>query len=512
MTNSIYTPLSPDNRINALIVGQQWGDSVGYGISLSYSIPQGAAYWINNYAGNEPDSWSALDDTQASAFRQALGAWSDVANINFTEVADSQSYGDIRVAFSQAVTDAAGWAYVPGLGEEAGDLWLNRFSGGTYQVGSFGYTTFLHEIGHALGLAHPFEVKENNNALLVAHEDSSQYSLMSYNDFDGVGDTFTSTDNNNFLWYPSQATGPMLYDILAIQYLYGQNLNTRTGDDIYTFSNSNVEFKAIWDADGEDTFDLSNQTFSVEVDLSEGAFSSIGIKETWDDNLGIITSPATKNISIAYDVVIENVIGGSGDDILIGNASNNRISGGAGNDYLIGGLGDDTALYQGKRADYQLFMEGDKLIVDSFSFEGQDSLSGIEWLEFQDQTISTLLYNNIKPQTSDDVILSPEEGSQNHINYFLLSLSSPLVLDASVQFRTLDGTALAGIDYIYTSGQAVIEAGELHTVIGVEIIADTIAEDDETFFLEVFNPSGARFPGEEIILTAIRTIIDDDFM
>jgi len=508
------TPLSGNSTVDALITGQHWGNGLSKEIFISYSIPQGISYWSAFYQGDEPSSWGALDSSESNAFRQALEAWSDIANINFFEVNDGQTYGDIRVAFSQEVSNSgsAGWAYVPGPSEEAGDIWLDSFSGGTYQIGSFGYTTFLHEIGHALGLAHPFELKEGNNSILSGIENTAQYTLMSYSDYEGVGDTFIPSGRSGYSWYPAQASTPMLYDILAMQYLYGQNLSTRTGNDIYTFSSDSVEFKTIWDAAGNDTFDLSNQTLSVEVDLNAGTFSSIGLQETWDDNFGIVTSKALDNIAIAFDVVIENVIGGTGDDVLIGNQADNQLTGGEGDDQLIGGFGSDTAIFQGVLQDYQIFIQGNTLVVSS-SEEGVDYLTDIEYLSFQDQTISALLYSAFKPQTPDEVITRPEEGDTNSINYFLLSLSGALNVDASVQYRTIDGTAIAGLDYVYATGEAVIKAGDTHTVIGVEIIADNIAEANENFFLEVSDPQpiGVGFPNDALVLTALRTIVDDDF-
>ncbi len=514
--SSSTTPLSPDSRINALLTGQHWGFSVGESITLSYSIPQGSALWVANYAGNEPSNWSALDAAQTSAFQQALNTWAEVADINFSQVTDGHTYGDIRVAFSQLVSDdptAAGWAYIPGDPEESGDIWLDRSSGGTYQAGSFGYATFLHEIGHALGLGHPFETKTGNPNLLTGSENSSRYSVMSNQDYEGAGFTFTATGANSYSWYPVQATGPMLYDILAIQYLYGANMRTRTGDDTYTFSNSSAELQAIWDAGGNDTFDLSNQNLAQRVNLNAGQFSAIGIKETWQDNQGIVVSAVSDNIAIAYDVIIENVIGGSGNDTLTGNQYGNQLTGGSGSDILIGGQGIDTAIYTENFSHYALSTNQSlQIVVNDLSNGDSDSLSEIEWLQFKDQTISAAALNGNVPQNPDEVILDPSEGSENHINYFLLSLPTALGHEASVEYRTLDGSALAGLDYKATSGLAVIAAGQTSTVIGVEIIADTIVEDDETFFLEVSNPSGANFPEGEIILTAMRTIVNDDFV
>lgn len=134
----------------------------------------------------------------------------------------------------------------------------------------------------------------------------------------------------------------MLYDILAIQTMYGVNSATHYTDDNYVFSNDadNPDIQALWDAGGTDTFNADNQTESVFINLTPGEFSSIG---TGDRNKAYI--------AIAYQVAgqennwIENAIGGSGDDTLTGNDANNELTGGKGNDTLVGGVGNDTYLY-----------------------------------------------------------------------------------------------------------------------------------------------------------------------
>ncbi len=513
---STTTPISGNPRINPLITGQQWGVNFGEGVILSYSIPQGSAYWVADYAGGEPDSWSALNTSQINSFHQTLDAWAEVADITFNQVEDAETYGVIRVAFSQVVTDnptAAAWAYIPGEPEESGDIWLDRFSGGTYQPGSFGYTTLLHEIGHALGLAHPFESKKNNDSLLSDEEDSTQYTVMSNTDYEGAGYTFTQTGENSYSWYTVQPTTPMLYDLLAMQYLYGPNLTTRTGDDTYVFSNSQAELRTIWDAGGIDTLDLSNQSTDLQVDLNDGRFSSIGIKETWDSKQGVVVSSAADNIAIAYDTFIENIIGGSGNDRLTGNEFNNQLRGGLGNNILIGGQGTDTAIFDGNFSEHSIANKGlGQLDVNTLATGDTNTLHEIEWLQFNDQLIAASQFNGNVPQNPGEVDVSPQEGSGNHINYFLLFIPETLSTNATVNYRTLDGSAIAGEDYIAASGIALIEAGKTSTLIGVEIIADSIQEDDETFFLEVSNPVGGSFPNNEIVLTAMRTIVNDDFV
>ncbi|SEG66061.1 beta strand repeat-containing protein [Bosea lathyri] len=73
--------------------------------------------------------------------------------------------------------------------------------------------------------------------------------------------------------------------------------------------------------DGIDTVDYSAETASVTIDLGTGKATGDGIAK---DRLA----------------GIENVIGGSGDDVLIGNNLANVLDGGAGNDRIVAGAGD----------------------------------------------------------------------------------------------------------------------------------------------------------------------------
>ncbi len=114
------------------------------------------------------------------------------------------------------------------------------------------------------------------------------------------------------------------------------------------------------------------------------------------------------------------------------------------------------------------------------------------------------------PHKASDVSVHPIESEHNTINYFLLALPKPLAFDASVNYITRDGTAIAGEDYIATSGTAIIPAGSTYIAIAVELIGDAIKEENETFSLVISNPFGGLFPAHISEISATHTIIDND--
>lgn len=325
-------PASSITYIDALLSGEKWGAGVGTGLDLTYSFPGESAVWSTaatslggygpRYGTGEP--WSAdyapLNESQKAYFRAALATWAEVTNVRFVEVQDTATRcGDIRVAFTGAIEpNTSAHAYYPyDRNGSGGDVWISPYTSANDDpsVGTFGFMIYVHETGHALGLKHPFD----DSPTLSAAYDTTQYTVMSYEDQPGT-DTFP--------------VGPQLYDIAAIQYIYGPNMSTRTGNDSYRFSDTAEEVRAIWDAGGTDTLDASNQTRGASIDLAAGAFSSIGVRSDG--------SPASNNIAIAYGVVIENANGGSGDDTITGNAAANVIATGGGADVVSAGPGNDT--------------------------------------------------------------------------------------------------------------------------------------------------------------------------
>jgi hypothetical protein len=129
---------------------------------------------------------------------------------------------------------------------------------------------------------------------------------------------------------------------------------------------------------------------------------------------------------------------------------------------------------------------------------------------FFDISDSNLTLSSAAATTTNTAATRFNEGSSNHINYFKLALSTALSIDSSVSFETRNGTAIAGSDYIASSGKATIPAGKTETLIGVTIIADSIAEADETFSLVITQPINGTFPQNVSEITATHTILNDD--
>jgi serralysin len=330
---------------------------------FTYSIPGADSVWSAYGAGEEPSSsYSTLSAAQGANFTAAIGLWDELIAPDFTKVSDDGSgSGEVRMAFTAMDSGTAGYAYSgtpTSPGGKVGDVWLNSDDTGlTYDSGTYGFTTMLHEIGHTLGLKHPFETPT-----LPAQYDNTRYTLMAYDPpSDGLITTFTSNGSSIYSQraYIVEVT-PMVIDISAVQSIYGAETTTRTGNNTYSYTDDSGDvLRAIYDAGGNDTIDMSACTRDCAIDLTPGAYSSISEWSTaeqiayWQalypgaDSFIAAQFDAnsyqwTDNLGIALTTTIENAHGGSADDTITGNAVNNILLGNGGNDTLEGGLGDDT--------------------------------------------------------------------------------------------------------------------------------------------------------------------------
>jgi len=344
-------------------------DPVGTAVEITYGFMSSAPSY--GYGGGGT-GFSVFDADQRTAAANVLGFYAEISKITFTAGPDGEGQ-QIGFGNNEQGGGASGYGFFPELlsdpdGGLGGDVWINSDDESTLDLaaGEHGLATLIHEIGHALGLEHPGNYAGGQAPHLDAAVDTTQYSAMSYNMHSrSLWREVTDTGGGfSINWYSIEPSTPMLYDIAAIQYLYGANMTTRSGNTVYAFQPDEPFLMCIWDGGGTDTITVSNFSTSCTINLNAGAFSSIAILPDpypggTDPNASEIYN-GSNNLSIAFGVTIENATGGSGADRLIGNGvantltgsngndtlegggGNDRLNGGGGNDRLIGGSGEDT--------------------------------------------------------------------------------------------------------------------------------------------------------------------------
>jgi len=318
---------SGNASIDNLLAGAVWGNGLGGNDIVRLTVSYSTANSVYR-GGAAPSPVQTFAPAQIEAARKAMALLSAVCNVQFEEVVDSRSVaGDIRWGQSgNATAVPTAYAMYPSTQATGGDIWIgpNYPSYKNPVEGGYAFYIYTHELGHAMGLNHVHE----GSVAARPGEDSVKYSVMSYRDF--AGDDLGSIASK---YLP---TTYMINDIAALQFLYGANMNHRTGDDVYSWAANRSVYETIWDAGGNDTIDASNQAQGVKIDLNPGQWSEIGV--AFDNSQAMVRDTLT----IAYGATIENAIGSAHDDRLIGNAVANALTGGAGNDILDGNGGNDV--------------------------------------------------------------------------------------------------------------------------------------------------------------------------
>lgn len=105
---------------------------------------------------------------------------------------------------------------------------------------------------------------------------------------------------------------------------------------------------------------------------------------------------------------------------------------------------------------------------------------------------------------SDRTVYEGNAGTTNA--NFTVSLSSAAGVAVTVNYTTANGTATSGSDYSSASGTLTIPAGDVTGVISVSVTGEVIQESDETFFVNLNNPTNSTLVDSQ----GLGMILNDD--
>ena len=350
--------------------------------------------------------------------------------------------GDIAIASKSMDELTLGYSYMPGgsVKNSAGDIFINsNFIDEDYKKGGMAYGTILHELGHALGLDHPFS---DGYYAGVSINDT----IMSYNSYDG----YDSITNNSYSIY--SYTSFQEADIAALCSIY--TAETLQSDDTYILADelfSEVisgyiipitdNIHTIYDNGGSDTLSLAGIDGTSYLDLSSSTQSVI------------VYGDVHHYLNIASQTAIENIIGSNQNDTFVLNGSHNTVDGKAGVDKV----------YIESADTLRVDALGNQILLSSKE-SGLDTLTNVEQLYVNNLLVDTSLYQREQKhyahETADDIArlylsvfdrLSDEAGLDYWINDYISGTSLKNIAASFVlsdEFASLYGSSQSSSNYI----------------------------------------------------------------
>ncbi|MCQ0988135.1 M10 family metallopeptidase [Jiella marina] len=519
--SAVYSTFTGNLFVDGVLFGTRWTGPITY--SFADDISDFGPNYRFSFGGlNELNAAQQFavryilgdsDPSAASPIAFTYGSFTDVATIPLNYVANPTSPTTMVLAEAFSVSDSQGeinanpiptaFAMFPDPADPSdqasGDVIFGT-QGGQYQdprAGNFAWATHIHEIGHALGLKHGHRADHGLNDrgpdyVIPAWRNSLDYSVMTY-----------SSSPNVFLrsGYQTERYGfpqtLMMLDIAALQHLYGADFTTNATNTVYSWStttgemfvngvgqglpgagdtsfDSNKIFLTIWDGGGIDTYDMSNYSTALHIDLAPGESSRMDPAQravTHQRPIQVGVEPGEALISqgnvfnaLLYQgdtrSLIENANGGSGNDwidgnqannVLVGNDGNDVLNGREGSDVLRGGAGNDVLL--GDRRSVQGY-EGPGFVNVPFGQPINTPQTAFDLTPY----IGTVSSPNVFLSDTNPHVSAVVTADNNGLDAFRIYVAAPGImiidvdnasfqgLDALIELFDANGTPLAASD------------------------------------------------------------------
>lgn len=365
------TTATGDPNLDGFISGKKWADA-----TVTYSFPTGPADYLTPDAKGWEQGAVGFSPAMQLAARTAFREVESFTNLKFEEITAKPEDATIKLAGTTLYGSVGGFSRGVGEADNNGEVWMGQKwldTHGPEEFGDLSWMVTFHEIGHSLGLNHTDENRGIGGTSVPIAFDTQEYTVMSYKSYPQP-----NPRDNGFATFDEQhPQSYMRSDIAALQSMYGADFTTNAGATVYGFDPAtgemsvngvgqgappaaNVLYRTIWDGGGNDTYDFSAYTTHLNVDLSPGGGTDVDrdgnlqaanlnrrFYFSGDKQLGPEVY-AGGQVFNAYlfegdpRSLIENAIGGSGDDSILGNEAFNLLDGNAGNDTLRGFAGNDT--------------------------------------------------------------------------------------------------------------------------------------------------------------------------
>lgn len=420
-----------------------------------YYLPDTAAK-LGKISSGYKDGYSVdpMSQSHISAIKKALKLFSDVANINFVEV-DTFNPFQVELLFLSLTANGRLGGFSKTFPVSVPTNSKVAVTAAALQNGDLQklLQTYLHEIGHSLGLRHPGLLQGIEDPVFLSPEQVHYgNTVMAYSNDDGVTGSV----------FPQQL---QTYDITALQHLYGANTQTRNGDTLYDFT-TNVSISGyitIYDTGGIDTLDFNNPdaTTGIILHMTPGGDSIIRGDQS-----------RIRDFVIYRTSIIENAVGTKHDDQIHGNSADNTIEGLDGADLIDGGIGQDTVSYARSETGVSIDLWAEGGVQQLSSSEGnhasRDTLINIENVigsAFDDIIKGNDEYNRLEGGSGDDT-LSGRGGVDTFVIQFGLGKGWDFITDFQKQLDKLvfqiENTDFNNLFTAYQKGLIHIEKPDAH--------------------------------------------------